>query len=777
MADNVTIEGEVERVTFEDHRKGNRIVKMRCDDGKVLGVVGFFPQVLPGSRIRVTGKYETHPQYGDQIQVSTVIDLQPATLAGLKKYLSHLVTGVGPKTAGKVVDFLGETALAALDQSGVPLYVPGVKPDVLVGLKAAWDSMKGKEKKQRGMSEALVFLESHGFSHSMAEKIYKKYGMNTVSAVCSAPYMLADPVSGMDGIGFKTADEFARSLGIGWDSSQRIEAGLHYVSGDMTRQYGHVCLNPGELFRRTRELLELDLDEAGPMEDALKILVEEHKLVQEGEDYFLPYVQQAEMKVAEALVRIDAATSHVPTAEQTTFVPEASLLGQLAEFEAVENLVLSEDQREAVLEATRRDLLVITGGPGVGKTTIIKAVLHLFKKQGLSVCLCAPTGRAAKRMEELTKSEAATIHRTLDFGPVTDDLGAVRGFDFRLEQVEEDVLIVDESSMVDILLAEALLRRVVAGTKVILVGDVDQLPSVGPGAVLRDVIDSEVGKTCRLTRIYRQGESSLISVNAHRVNQGQEPETLPAGVRTDFYRIDRFSAHSARRTILELVTKNIPERFGYRPTDIQVLVPMHKGDCGNEKLNEALQNALNPDTGESLVGSPHDFRVKDRIMQTKNDYERMVFNGEMGRVAKIDTEKDLLTAAFEGPTPDTPRYVDYDREARRQLKLAYATTIHKFQGSEHPVVIVAMLSSHYMMCSRKLLYTGLTRGKKLVVLVTEPRALARALSEERAEHRETRLVERIHKARGSVARVEDLSPRDDLIMPEDLEWPGKKVGT
>jgi exodeoxyribonuclease V alpha subunit len=718
MTEEITREGDVERTTYEEERKGFRIIKMKGEDGKVIAVKGYFPKVLPGSRIRVTGKLEVHAEYGEQIVATTVIDMQPSTLEGLQKYLANLVPGVGPKTAERIVSFLGETAIAKFDDLNGYLMVPGIRPEILTNLKTAWHENKVS-------AEVMVFLESHGCSHALATKIYQRYGRNTVSTVCAAPYLLADSKKngGVTGVGFQTADEFARSLGVDPESEQRLEGGLMFVAKDLVEQEGHVCLTTSQLLQKAKKLMGLEEIEEGPLEAAIETLVRNKQLIQEDDYYFLPYLHQAEQMLAENIVRIDGAVVQTAGSRQISFVPEVDLRDWIAEFEKGnvsgdgKPLRLSEEQKEAVLEAMVRSFLVITGGPGVGKTTIIRTLLYLFEKQSKTVCLCAPTGRAAKRMEELTGNLAATIHRTLDYGPLEEmeeeppvrsgitvdmkrlndkqredakkkaralekesEAGSGRGrMGFRLSELDADVLIADECSMIDMELACSLFVRVREGTKVILVGDVDQLPSVGAGAVLRDIINSSIGKTCKLTRIYRQGESSLITSNAHRVNRGELPESAPQGTTTDFYRIDRLSPKSAQETILELVTEKIPKAFKVLPRDIQVLVPMKKGDCGNERLNEKLQEALNPrNESDGYVWLAHqEFRVRDKVLQMKNDYEREIFNGEIGYVVKVNSGDDSLVVKYEGDKRGTFREVEYDKESLRHLKLAYSMTIHK----------------------------------------------------------------------------------------------------
>lgn len=721
--DEVVIEGEVVRVTFESDRTGFRVIRVKVDgEREPLAVVGSFPAVGAGARVRVTGVRETTSKHGEQLRATSVTELGPATLRGLERYLaSGSIKGIGEKSAERIVKHFGMDALRVLDK----------EPDRLsevTGLgKARARQIADAWREQRGVREIMMFLQAHGASLSLAQRIHKRYGHDAMSIVSRQPYRLAMEVFG---VGFATADRVAQSIGIREDAPERMQAGVLHALGEATDS-GHCYCPEAELLEKARALLGQSDD--APLTHALAELVLGGFVIVEeiaGERvYFTRFVHRAETRLAAKLVSLAReSVAPLPRAEET-----------LARFEERQGVTLAALQREAVLTAAASSVLVITGGPGVGKTTVLRAILAVTSAAGLTVRLAAPTGRAAKRMSEATGHAAQTLHRLLEFDPKSG--GFKRGAE---SPIEAQVIVVDEASMLDLAMADSLTQAVAVGSRLLLVGDVDQLPSVGPGAVLRDVIASGVVRAVRLLHIYRQAEASLIVQNAHRINRGEPPTTPPPDQKdADFFVMTRQDPEAARATAVELVTSRIPRRFGLDPMrDVQVLVPMNRGDAGSLALNAALAQALNP-TGPSITRGGRTFRVNDKVMQLRNDYDKDVWNGDVGFVESVDTEASTLKVRFDD------RVVAYEEHETDDLTLAYACTIHKSQGSEYPAVVVVMLSSHFVMLSKGLLYTAVTRGKRLVVLVTDPNALRVSLGRDRKGDRRTALAARLMAARRS----------------------------
>jgi exodeoxyribonuclease V alpha subunit len=565
----------------------------------------------------------------------------------------------------------------------------------------------------------MLLLQTHGASPALAARIYKHYGDRAASIVQEAPYRLAMDVRG---IGFKTADRIAKSLGIAGDHPDRVQAGVLHELGGLADQ-GHVMFEREALSERAAAMLEVDVGHVGPAIDKLwasgLVVVEERSV-------YLARLHKAETALVSGLSRLLSRPGRVLAGIEST----------IERFEAQANVKLAPAQRAAVKGAAEHKLIVVTGGPGVGKTTIVRAILDVMKSAHLSVRLAAPTGRAAKRLHEATAHEATTLHRLLEFDP------RAGGFQMNDQKpLEADVVIVDEASMIDVPLGAALLSALPDAARLVIVGDADQLPSVGPGALLRDIIDSTVVTVVRLNEIFRQAGESRIVQNAHRILAGDMPESAdPDSPRADFFVVSRREAEEAAQTVKELVTARIPKRFGFDPTrDIQVLTPMHRGPAGTTALNQLLQAALNP-SGDSLEHHGQTFRVRDKVLQLKNDYDREVYNGDLGVVERVSAEDRRVTVRFDG------RAVDYQDADLDMLTLAYATSIHKSQGSEYPAVVIPLLTAHFVMLSRNLVYTAVTRGKKLCVLVADPRALKLALGEVRREERQTRLAERLRLA-------------------------------
>jgi exodeoxyribonuclease V alpha subunit len=731
VGSETVVEGVVERITYESAESSFRVLKLAVS-GRAdrLAVVGTFPPMALGTRVRVRGRIEVDRKHGQQLRAESLIELAPSTLAGLEKYLgSGLIKGVGPKLAARIVAALGLDALRVLDEEPDRLaQVEGLGGKRRNALLRAW-------KEQRALRDVMVFLQAHGASPALAARIVRRYGAKAAVVVSRDPYRLALDVSG---IGFKTADRIAASVGIAKDSPERMQAGALQVIHDVT-EAGHVWTSRSELEARAAQMLDVEresADIAAGLTRAVDALVLSGRAVVEkasepsGHADTIVYAAEShdsEVRLAHRFARIAGARKG----------PLGGVAQAIGAFESRAGVKLAPEQRAAVEEAARCQVLVVTGGPGVGKTTIVRAILSVFARAQVDVRLAAPTGRAAKRMTEATGVEAMTLHRLLEFDPKTAT--------FKRDQnrpLEAGAIVVDEASMLDLPTADALAQAIAPGTRLLLVGDVDQLPSVGPGAVLRDVIASGAVPCVRLREIFRQAARSLIVTNAHRINDGEPPLAPAPGAQADFFIVERHDPERARATIIELVTSRIPNRFGLDPLrDVQVLTPMNRGPAGAAALNEALQAALNP-YGTSIERGARTFRLGDKVMQLRNDYDKSVFNGDVGFIAAIDEGEGSMTIRFD------EREVAYDSSELDQLVLAYACTVHKSQGSEYPAVVIPLLTTHFVMLSRNLLYTAVTRGKRLVVLVSDPRALELALSERRREERRTRLRERLAAAIG-----------------------------
>jgi exodeoxyribonuclease V alpha subunit len=716
----ITVSGEVERVTYENDETGFRVLRVGSLEGDgvragSIPVVGSFAAVGPGTRVRITGELVNDPRHGEQLRADVVVPLAPNTLEGLARYLgSGLIPGIGPAYARRIVDTFGMKSLEVLDERPERLReVQGLGRRRIELIRKTWQT-------QRALSGVMLLLQSHGASAQLALRIVKHYGDRAASIVQNSPYRLALEVRG---IGFKTADRLARSLGISGDHPERVRAGVLHELEAYTDQ-GHTFAPREALVERAAEMLSVD---ALHVTAAIDALYAAERLAVEADRVFLPHMLRAEQQLAGDLARLLGSGAAAD---------DERILRRVTDAEARLGLELAPRQREAVELALRSKLSVITGGPGVGKTTIVRAILDAFERDKKSVRLAAPTGRAAKRLSEATQRDASTLHRLLEFEP--------RGFRFQRDArnpIEADVVIVDEASMVDVPLAAALLQALPDEARLLIVGDQDQLPSVGPGAFLRDILASGLVPSVRLSEIFRQAAESRIVVNAHRILGGEMPESAPkTDERADFFVVQRRDPEEAQATVLELMTERIPRRFGLSPErDVQVLTPMHRGPAGTILLNQKLQEALNS-RGEPLSQVAGRLRIGDKVMQTRNDYEREVYNGDLGRVERLDAETGSVFVRFE------QREVEYEPADLEALVLAYATSIHKSQGSEYPAVVIPLLTTHFVMLSRNLLYTAVTRARRLCVLVADPRALSLALDQVRREDRKTGLVERIEAA-------------------------------
>jgi len=721
------LEGIVEQIIFYNQDNNYTVAKLKPRSGRMVTVVGNLPPLYPGAAVSFKGEWVRHKEYGEQFQVTEWESRIPQTLIGIERFLSSgLIKGVGAVTARKIVAKFGLDSLTVIQNTPERLTeIPGIS------LKKAMKIAAGLEE-HAVLQRIMVFLQGIGISPAYALKIYRVYGEEAVKVVSENPYRLADDVFG---IGFKIADQIAAKIGIEKDSPYRIRAGIRYLLNEVSNE-GHVYAVENEFLENAARELEVNQLQVAAEIEELILQKEIFREITPGFSalYLAPFYH-SEVGAAE---KISALLEAEP--KRVAIEPEAVL----GDFEIRNKIVLAPEQKEAALNSVKYGMMVITGGPGTGKTTIVKAIIALFRQAGMRVLLAAPTGRAAKRLAETTGQEAKTIHRLLGYGSESKN-GSRFQFNER-EPLETDVLIVDEFSMVDLLLFYNLLKALTPGTRLIMVGDVDQLPSVGPGSVLRDLINSQRIPTIRLNVIYRQAEASLIVSNAHRINRGEFPLLSTT---KDFFFIAKQEPEQIVATITDLVKNRISGYLQCDPLeDIQVLTPMRRTITGVENLNLTLQNALNPSqTGKAELRSGSAvFRVGDKVMQLKNDYQKMVFNGDIGRVREIDVEERVLSVAY--PDVDAERIVEYEAEELDQLVLAYAISVHKSQGNEYPVVIMPVTTQHFLMLQRNLLYTAVTRAKQMVVIIGTKKAVAIAVKNNRIEERHSFLQQRIRTALG-----------------------------
>ncbi|MGB5735568.1 MAG: ATP-dependent RecD-like DNA helicase [Thiohalocapsa sp.] len=709
--------GSIERVTFHGADSGFCVLRVKVRGQRdLVTVIGSAASVTAGEYLECSGCWVNDRQHGLQFKARQLRVIQPTTLDGIERYLgSGMVKGIGPHFARKLVGAFGERVFDVIeDNPDALLTLEGIGPKRKQRVTEAWAE-------QKIIREIMVFLQSHGVGTARAVRIYKTYGEQAVERVRENPYRLALDIHG---IGFKTADAIAQRLGIPPDSLIRAQAGVRHVLQEIAGD-GHCAAWSDALATRATQLLEIP---PAIIAEAIDAELAEENLVAEDIDgrpvLLLTPLQRAERGIAlgiERLGRDPPPWQYIATHKALPWVERQT------------GLALSDSQRAAVAQAVNGKLMIITGGPGVGKTTVVNSILRILLAKGVEVRLCAPTGRAAKRLGESTGREAKTIHRLLEFDPQV--------MAFKRDQyspLETDLLVVDEVSMVDTALMNQLLRAVPTQAAVLLVGDVDQLPSVGPGAVLADLIASEQVPTVRLTEIFRQAKASRIIVNAHRINQGSRPESPSEDqVDSDFYLICCETPELIHERLIRAVTERIPSRFGLDPVrDVQILTPMNRGGLGSRALNVELQRHLNPTAQPRIERFGWTYAPGDKVIQLINDYDKDVFNGDIGHIAAIDLEESLLSIDFDG------RRVAYDFGELDAIALAYATTVHKAQGSEYPAVVIPLAVQHFSLLQRNLLYTAVTRGKRLVVLIAQPKALGMAIKQTGA-NRLTRLRQRM----------------------------------
>jgi exodeoxyribonuclease V alpha subunit len=711
------LDGVIDEIVFYNAENGYTVAKFLTEGGETLTVVGSFPPLSPGEVLSIRGGWELNPRFGRQFKVDHFTMTLPASAKGIEKFLaSGLVKGIGPVLAGRIVAKFGAATIDMLTREPERLReVGGVGAVKLKEIRRSWAE-------HQDIRDLIMFLQEHSVSTSLATKIYRQYGDRSFTVLKTNPYQLSLDIWG---VGFKTADQIALKLGMDPASLERVKAYILYIL-EKDNEQGHVFSVAAEVSEKCAADLSVP---AGKAEQALAALIKSEKVVIEegagGTALYLPFFYQAQEAVVRAIHRLSSFPCRPPDID-----PDKAI----AETEKDLGLAFSPLQRQAIRESFERKILVITGGPGTGKTTIIRAIADVFRKWGKDVLLAAPTGRAAKRLGEATGQEARTIHRVLEFQPKKGTFKRNEG-----NTLPGEALVVDEFSMVDLPLMFHLLKAVPPTMRLILVGDKDQLPSVGPGNLLHDIIASGAVDVVRLDEIFRQEKESLIVVNAHRVNQGQSLlHAPPADKDADFYFIRQEDDRKVFQTILKMCSSSIPSKLGLSPLSpqIQVISPMYKGVVGVDNLNAELQARLNPG-GEGLQVGTRVFRPRDKVMQVRNDYDKDVFNGDIGSVVHVDRAKYRLLVEFDGRT------VCYEKDELNDVTLAYAVSVHKSQGSEYQAVIMPLLTQHFIMLQRNLFYTALTRAKKLSVIIGSYKALWIAIKNDSPVKRNSHLREKL----------------------------------
>jgi exodeoxyribonuclease V alpha subunit len=734
----IEIKGQLERITYHNQENAYTIAKMKVGGRHdLVTVVGNLLSVSPGEVLKLKGEWHNHPKFGEQFKISSYESIIPATVKGIEKYLgSGLIKGIGPVMAKRLVTKFGLETLQVIETDTQRLAeVDGIGEKRIDMIKKAWDD-------QKEIREVMVWLQGNGVSPTYGAKIYKQYGRESVQIVQQNPYRLATDIFG---IGFITADKIAEQIGIAKDSLIRAEAGILYVLHQLSDD-GHVYYPYEPLIEECNKILGVERDiivkAIGTIALEKKIIIED--LCQEQYKENNKAVYLAKFHVCE--VGIASRLKALMTYQKNLRAFDRDKAIEWVQQEL--KIQLAENQQQAVREAIDKKVMVVTGGPGTGKTTIINSIIKIYEKLGKRVLLSAPTGRASKKMSEASGHEAKTIHRLLEFSPKEGK--------FKKNEdtpLNADLIVIDETSMVDTILMYGFLKAVPREATLILVGDVDQLPSVGAGSVLKDIIDSGAIPTVRLNEIFRQAKESMIIVNAHRINNGEMPWFTPYGNQPqDFYFFQIEEPEEVLVKIVELCRDKIPQKFGFKPIDdIQVLTPMHRGTVGSSNLNIELQKHLNPSQDEFIMGGKT-LKIGDKVMQIRNNYDKEVFNGDIGKIIKHDREQHEVIVNYDG------RAVPYEYTELDEIVHAYAVSVHKSQGSEYPVVVIPILTQHYMLLQRNLIYTGITRGKKMVVLVGTKKALAIAIKNNKPQKRYTLLRERLITVMNPVQKQE---PKDE----------------
>lgn len=699
----------VERITYQNPENGYSVMKVKVKDySDLVTLVGNLLEVPVGSVLLCEGEWKVDKRYGNQFVAETWEEVMPATIYGIEKYLgSGLVKGIGPKFAQLIVSKFGLDTIDIIETDINRLYeVPGIGKKRVEKIQESWE-------KQKDIKNVMLFLQGYGVSTAYAAKIYRQYGKDSIDTVKGNPYRLADDIWG---IGFKTADRIANKMGYENNDPRRCKSGINYTLSELADE-GHVYAEKEQLINSAKELLQADEE---PIRNAMAEMVQEEELKMDEEAIYLPPFYYAELGTANRLLAL------LENCSANLFTKSFNI----QEISKSTGIEYDEVQIQAIKQAVESKVMVLTGGPGTGKTTTTQGIIAALKSMGLRILLAAPTGRASKRMSEATGMEAKTIHRLLEYNPKD---GYKRNDE---NPLEGDALIVDECSMIDIVLMNNLMKAIPTSMRLVLVGDIDQLPSVGAGNVLRDIIDSNRIPVIRLTRIFRQAQSSRIVMSAHAINQGRFPDTSN-GKETDFFFMQMEEPETIAENIVKLVKERLPKAYKQPVSNIQVLTPMQRGVVGASNLNVSLQTALNP-SQLALSRGGYSFRLNDRVMQLRNNYDKEVFNGDIGYVSQVNMEDRTLQVDFDG------KLVEYEISELDELTLAYATTIHKSQGSEYPIVVMPVLMTHYVMLQRNLIYTGITRAKIICVLLGTKKALSFAIRNMSVLKRNTKLKERLN---------------------------------
>lgn len=709
----IKLKGILEKIIFKNSSNGYIIAKFKLDDEKIVETVfGIVFEANPGEHLEIAGEYVNNPKYGRQFKINNINTLPPATTEGIEKYLgSGLIKGIGPAIAKKIVSFFKEKTLEILDKDINKLSeIDGL------GIKRV-DMIKKEWVRQSKIKDIMIFLQSLEITPAYAKKIFNRYGDNSIKVIRENPYRLCDEIFG---IGFKIADKIAKNAGIEKESVFRIKSGIIYMLGQL-QEAGNCYFPYDMLLEQAKDFLDIEIND---IKKTLDILSKEKDIIVSDDKIYLFETYNDEKFVAEELIKI----KKEPLKTRLDLI---SIENRIKEISKISKIEIDEYQQEAIISAVSEKILVITGSPGTGKSTILNYILKIFEMDNKNVKLAAPTGRASKRLSETTGKEAKTIHRLLEYNPKLNTF-----LKNNRRKLSCDLLIIDEASMLDIKLMKNLIDAIDYKTRIIFVGDVDQLPSVGPGNVLNDIINSKVFKVVRLNKIYRQFGRSKIIYNAHRIRDGLYPSLIFNSEDdniNDFYFIEKSEQEDVVNTILKMLLYNLPNKFGFDPLkDVQILVPVNKGIVGVENLNLRIQEKFNSNLKKIMRGST-EFRLNDKIIQQKNNYEKDVYNGDIGFIKDIDFELQEFKVDFSG------KIVTYNFYDTDEINLSYAISIHKSQGSEFKCVIVPILTSHYMLLQRNLLYTAITRAKELVVLIGSKKAIGMAVSKNNVENRFTNL--------------------------------------